>query len=366
MTVRARRGFAFALALLMTFPVAALSHNDGYTVAGDGGLNPLQEGSYEHQHGESDGHLPPVQRNVEVIGKVDLFELLEKPGRVSDVAGFGNYAYLGAFYEPDCAEPGGVFVIDISDPSSPRKVGFIPADPYTYVGEGVQVLDMKTSSFTGQVLIHNNESCLPVAGPTGSTTVIGGGTSMWDVTNPLDPKPLALHFGEGESGVAAHQSHSAFGWQQGERAYVVMVDNDEFGRTDIDIFDITDPRSPQFVVETGLRDFPGVLESPSPNGASAFLHDMVVKKIGDRYLLLGSYWDGGYIMLDVTNLPAEPTLLGHTDFGAVEPFAAEMGLPADWTPEGNAHQAEFSHKNDLFLGADEDFAAKRVTGTITT
>ena len=37
-----------------------------------------------------------------------------------------------------------------------------------------------------------------------------------------------------------------------------------------------------------------------------------------------------------TNLPAKPTLIGHTDFGAVEPFAAQLGLPADWTPEGNA------------------------------
>ena len=26
----------------------------------------------------------------------------------------------GAFYEPDCAEPGGVFVIDISNPSATR------------------------------------------------------------------------------------------------------------------------------------------------------------------------------------------------------------------------------------------------------
>ena len=51
-----------------------------------------------------------------LIGQpVDLFTLLERPGRVSDVAAHGNYAYLGAFYEPDCAEPGGVFVIDISN-----------------------------------------------------------------------------------------------------------------------------------------------------------------------------------------------------------------------------------------------------------
>jgi hypothetical protein len=345
------------LALVLAFPSTALAHDD------DGGLNPLEEGSYRHQHGESDGHLPAVQRNVEVVGRVDLFTLLERPGRVSDVAAFGNYAYLGAFYEPDCAEPGGVFVIDISTPSAPQKVGFIPADPYTYVGEGVQILDMSTPAFTGQVLIHNNETCVPAAGPLG--TGPGGGTSMWDVTDPANPVPLALHFGEGDPGVA-HQSHSAFGWQQGDRAYVVQVDNDEFSTADVDIWDITNPASPQFVVETGLADFPQILESPSPNGNSSFLHDMVVKQVGGRWILLGSYWDGGYIQLDVTNLPAKPTLIGDTDFGAVEPFASQLGLPADWTPEGNAHQAEFSSRNDLFLGADEDFGAHRVVGTIAS
>jgi hypothetical protein len=355
--MKLRAALTLALALILAFPSTALAHHP------DGAQNPLEEASDRHQHGESDGHLPAVQRNVEVVGHVDLFTLLERPGRVSDVGSFGNYAYLGAFYEPDCAEPGGVFVIDISNPSAPRQVSFIPADPYTYVGEGVQILDMSTAAFTGQVLIHNNESCAPGAGPTGLGP--GGGTSMWDVTDPTNPKPLALHFGEGDPGVA-HQSHSAFGWQQGDRAYVVQVDNDEFGVADVDIWDITNPASPQFVVETGLPDFPQILETPSPNGNSVFLHDMVVKQISGRWILLGSYWDGGYIQLDVSNLPAKPTLIGHTDFGAVEPFAAQLGLPADWTPEGNAHQAEFSARSDLFLGADEDFGPHRVVGTIAS
>lgn len=359
MVAKLRAVPALVLALMLAFTSSTLAHDDG-------GLEGLEEGSWRHQHGESDGHLPAVQRNVEVVGKVDLFTLLERPGRVSDVAAFGNYAYLGAFHADDCLEPGGVFVLDISNPSTPKQVAFIPADPYTYVGEGVQVLDMSTPSFTGQVLIHNNETCIPAAGPTGNLVPSGGGTSMWDVTDPANPKPLALHFGEGESGVAAHQSHSAFGWQQGERAYVVQVDNDEFGVSDIDIWDITNPAAPQFVVETGLADFPGILESPSPNGSSAFLHDMVVKQVNGRWILLGSYWDGGYIQLDVTNLPAKPTLVGDTDFGAVEPFAAQLGLPADWTPEGNAHQAEFSAKSDLFLGADEDFGPHRVIGSIAS
>lgn len=340
---------------------------------GDGGLDPLLQGSHEQQHGEVDGHLPPVQKNVKLVGRLDLFTGGEQPGRVSDVAAWGNYAYLGAFREPNC-ENGGVYVIDIANPAAPRQVGFIPASEFTYVGEGVQVLDMSTPSFTGQVLIHNNENCIPVDG---AIPIGQGGVSLWNVTTPSSPQPLALHVGDTDPAVQGtlphtsipHQSHSAFGWQQGDRAYMVMVDNAELGNvgagTDIDIFDITDPRAPQLVVETGLPDFPEIQESPTPNGNNVFLHDMVVKQVGSRYLLLGSYWDGGYITLDVTNLPAKPTLVGHTDFGPVEPFRAEMGLPADWTPEGNAHQAEFSFRNDMFLGADEDFGAFRIDARIT-
>jgi hypothetical protein len=356
-----------AMVVLAGAPVASAHDEED-----DGGLLPMQQGSWMHQHGEMDGHLRPVRRNIDVIGRLDLFPDEEHPGRISDVAAYGNYAYLGAFYAPDC-EDGGVYVIDIRKPWRPRQVGFIPASPFTYVGEGVQVLNMSTAAFRGQVLIHNNENCLPVDGaiPAGR-----GGASLWDVTNPRDPQPLAEHVGDNDPAVQGsvphtslpHQSHSAFGWQQGNKAYMVMVDNAELGNvgvgTDIDIFDITDPRNPQLVVETGLPDFPQIQETPAPNGNNVFLHDMIVKKIGSRYFLLGSYWDGGYIVLDVTNLPQKPTLVGHTDFGAVEPFRRTMGLPAGWTPEGNAHQAEFSYDNRYILAADEDFGARRIIGLV--
>lgn len=372
MPTRLRRSIASATVLALAFTGTALAD----PVIDDGAITDLQLGSHEHQHGGNSGHLPAVQRNVEVVGRLDLFGSGERPGRVSDVAGYGNYAYLGAFREPDCDE-GGVYVIDISDPANPREAGFIPASPFTYVGEGVQVLNMSTAAFTGQVLIHNNENCLPVDGaiPAGQ-----GGASLWDVTDPTAPRPLAVHVGDTDPAAynniphtsVPHQSHSAFGWQQADRAYLAMVDNAELGNVgggsgmDIDIFDITNPAAPQLVVETGLPHFPEIEEQPAPNGNNVFLHDMVVKKVGTQYLLLGSYWDGGYIILDVTNLPGRPVLLRDTDFGAVEPFAAELGLPADWTPEGNAHQAEFNYRNDLLLGADEDFDARRIDARITS
>lgn len=330
----------------------------------EGVLSPIT--AHDHQHDGPEGHLPAVKENVDLVGKLDLFEGGERPGRISDVGVFGDYAYLGAFYKPDCEE-GGVYVIDISNPAAPKEAGFIPTSPGAYVGEGVQVLDMNTEHFQGQVLLHNNENCLPLVG----AGVWGfGGASLWDVSDPTDPQPLAQHVGDTDPSAVPmsipHASHSVFGWQQGDRAYMSMVDNSELGETDIDILDITDPRNPELILETGMADFPQIAEDPPANGAWYYNHDMVVKQVGGRWLMLSNYWDGGYVILDVTGLTNdEPTVefLRDTDFG-LEPFAAEMGLPSDWIAEGNAHQGEFNRNGRFFLGADEDFDPFRNAGVI--
>ena len=344
----------------------------------DDAMTPLLKSIRHHQHGHVDGHLPAVQRNVELVGKLDLFGENEQEGRIADVAAFGNYAYLGAFASPNCENPG-VYVVDISNPTAPREADFIPtSDPSSFVGEGVQVLNMNTAFFQGPVLIYNNETCLPFGNPVlGDDPRLGlggpGGATLVDVRDPENWTKLADHVGDNDppppGGLpfgTPHNSHSAFGWQQGDKAYMVVVDNGEGGTTDLDIFDITNPRAPVLIVETGMDDWPQVTEDPPPNGNNAFVHDMIVKKVGDRYLMLASYWDGGYVVLDVTNLPEKPTYVGDTDFGAVEPFAGQLGLPANWTPEGNGHQAEFNYDNTMFIGADEDFDPKRLVGKITT
>jgi PA domain-containing protein len=363
------------LVALSLLPSSAAAHGHPESA---GAISPLQALSQgHHQHGGVGGHLPPVQKNVELVGKLDLFQDEEQPGRIADVSSFGDYAYLGAFASPNC-EGGGVYVIDIANPRAPQEVDFIPtSDPTSFVGEGVQVLNMNTEFFQGPVLIYNNETCAPFGGPVlGDDPRLGvagpGGATLVDVRDPENWSKLADHVGDNDPPPAGalpsgfpHNSHSAFGWQQGEKAYMVVVDNGEFGTTDIDIFDITNPRAPVMIAETGMEDFPEIQEGPPPNGNNAFLHDMVVKQVGDRYLMLASYWDGGYVILDVTNLP-DVQFLRDTDFGPVEPFSAAVGLPAGVTPEGNAHQAEFNHDNSMFIGADEDFGAFRFLGTITS
>jgi hypothetical protein len=152
---------------------------------GDGGADTLLEVDLlQHEGGITDflaaeqrggrqGHLPPSNLNVELVGQLTVSDIV--PGRISDVGALGNFAYLGAFAEP-CGS-GGVYVVDISDPSNPREVGFIATGPGSFVGEGVQARRLDTKDFKGDVLVINNEVCKA----TGNQI---GGLSIFDVIDP--------------------------------------------------------------------------------------------------------------------------------------------------------------------------------------
>jgi hypothetical protein len=185
--------------------------------------------------------------------------------------------------------------------------------------------------------------------------------NIHDVTDPANPVRLVSGFGDRDVyGTVANDIHSVFAWQAGDRAYAVMVDNIE--ATDVDIVDISDPRRPVLIAEYDLsvfRDADGNGMTRQDGMDEVFLHDMVVKEIDDRQVMLLSYWDGGYVQLDVTD-PLQPVFLADSDFADPDTIGGQLGLltPAGdlVPPEGNAHQAEFTRDNRFVIGADEDFA----------
>ncbi|MQB01769.1 MAG: hypothetical protein GEU78_16060 [Actinobacteria bacterium] len=316
------------------------------------------------QHGVDDGHLIGTGEWGKIT-LVDELRLTETEGLVADVAVSpdGNYAFLANWGEPDCAGPeagginnpdAGAWVVDISgvdrtgdDFNEAELVGFIPSHQDTRPGEGMQVVEINTSHFSGNILVMNNEACGPQ---------YRGGMTLWDVTDPLKPKRLGTSWGDRAPGLPdANQIHSAFAWQAGDKAYAVIVDNREW--PDVDILDITNPRRPTLIAEYDLREF-GVSQPELGLGDStSFLHDMVVKEIDGSFIMLASYWDGGYVLLDVTD-PADAQFIGDTDYEAIDPLLFER-TGAQLTPEGNAHQAEFTLDNRFFIGTDEDFAPYR-------
>src|SRR5829696_967700 len=310
--------------------------------------------------------VPPREDGLHLVGKFDLGGDLAGEGRVADVSAKGNFAYLTMFHEPTCGR-GGVQIVDISDPASPKGAAYIPSHVDTYSGEGSQVVTLNTRYFTGDVLVYQNEWC-----PQATNGI--GGVTLVDVTNPRQPKKLVEGAGDvtrkdgsqsnGVSQAKANQTHSAFAWEQRDaagvetgRVYVVLVDDLE--ELDVDILDITNPSKPKLVSETNLDQF--AQTGPTrPHGDAVFSHDMVVKRIGAKDIMLMSYWDGGYITLDVTN-PAAPVPLSDTDFAATDPARVPHGQFI--TPEGNAHEAEFTRDDKFFFATDEDFDPYRVVAT---
>lgn len=344
---------AFIASLLLAAPVLAVDPVDS--------VAPVQP----HQHGTDEGHLlgDGEWGKIELVDVVELYDATDPalgPGLIADVGidPDGNFAYLANWGFPDCAGPeaggrkspdAGIYVVDISgigeDPDFvPTEVGFIPTPQDTRPGEGVHVDDITTKFFSGEILAFNHEGC-------GKN--YKGGFSLWDVSDPTKPKRLATGIGDrtvdGSRRMIsdANETHSVFIWDAGDRAYLVA--QDEWEASDVDIFDITNPRHPVLIAEYDLNQY----GQPELGLTDTMLHDMVVKEIDGRFYMLASYWDAGWVILDVTD-PANPIFIGQTDYEAVDPLLLEE-LGVSLPPEGNAHQAEFTIDNQFIIGTDEDF-----------
>ena len=99
------------------------------------------------------------------------------------------------------------------------------------------MLSHQHAAFTGDVLVTNNEICKRRRG--------FGGMNIYDVTDPRPRRPRGrlrrLHRRAACARRRANEIHSVFAWDAGDKAYAVMVDNEE--TADVDIVDITDPQA---------------------------------------------------------------------------------------------------------------------------
>ncbi len=350
------------LGAVAVLPLALMLATSGVVAAHDGAVD-RDVAAAKGLHGDVNGHL----LGTGDWGDLNKIGQLEVSGAHNDlvadvaVSPDGMTAYLANWGEADCAGPetggqtspdAGAWIVDISDLANPTEIGFIPSHQDTRPGEGMHVANITTKFFNGDMLVMNNEQC----GKNGK-----GGVSLWDVTDPTNPKRLSENFGD-RSGVRGdtNSTHSAFAWDAGAKAYLVMQDSSEF--PDVDIMDITNPKRPRLIAEYDLNDY-GVAQ-PEIGLTDSDLHDMTVKNIDGRWILLASYWDGGYVLLDVTD-PTTPVFIGDTDFTNPDPELLEStGIAL--TPEGNGHQAEFTRNNEFFIATDEDFGPYRTGDFLIT
>ena len=331
---------------------AAFAHNAGSSA--DGAIdNAKITHDHHQQHGPPEGHLPPTAANVQLVSHLKLKNVVED--KIADVGVFKGYAYLAAWGGAMC-KYNGVHVVDIRNPAAPKEAAFIQAKEGSAPGEGIQAIHIDTASYDGDILVSNNEKCKDKAG--------FGGLNIYAVDDPAHPTVLSEGFGDetvpGQGKKPANEIHSVFAWDAGAKAYAVIVDNEE--QADVDIVDISDPRKPVLVAEYDLdQRFPQIVQATPTNLVEIFHHDVVVKKIGARQIMLVSYWDAGYVTLDVTD-PKNATYVGDSDFANPDPQLLEQtGLRE--APEGNGHEAEFTKDSNYIIAADEDFNPIGVRGT---
>ncbi len=302
----------------------------------------------------TEGHVPAnTNYGFEVIGR-DLLAGI-RDGLYTDVWSHNGYAYVGTFQEPGCTDAG-VFIVDIHQAVAqyPTMEGALVAEIRS--APNTRINDVKVHTVGDlDVLITTQEPCgAPIPGWShaggngkGPAYQLGqGGISLYDVTDPTKPKALKKNFLEFE-GV-----HNTFAWDFNGKSYLIGT-ADTFDFFDTFIVDISKPQSPSLLTITGALDWvpQGLnldqLETGSSGGL--FNHDVWVDLINGVPTAVVSYWDAGFVTLDLSD-PANPLFLGDTTYPDPEPI---VGQPY----EGNAHAAVFGGQGDYIFGGDEDFSA---------
>lgn len=303
----------------------------------------------------NDGHIPKdVNYGFEVVGRHTLSGVAD--GLYTDVWSHDGYAYIGTFQEPDCSNAG-VFIVDMAA----AVANYVGTDPTTFQGAAVteiksapktRINDVKVHTVGDvDVLITTQEPCgmqipgQPSSGGNPPGQVGQGGISLYDVTDPTKPKALKKNFLEYE-GV-----HNTFAWDYEGKSYLIGT-ADTFDFFDTFFVDITKPQSPTLLSITGALDWipQGLNLDQLETGSSAgvFNHDVSVEIVDGTPTAVVSYWDLGFVTLDVTD-PANPVYLDDSTYVDPEPI---IGEPY----EGNAHAAVLGGNGDYVFGGDEDFS----------
>ena len=186
-----------------------------------------------------------------------------------------------------------------------------------------------------------------------------GGITVYDVTNPERIHSIKRQ-------ALDTPIHNTFSWTTGEgNTYLMAVD--DINANDVIIMDLSRPQSPKVATVTGIADWLADPTNPVADDGQLFtgvfqaplLHDIWIEDLdpsdGENWVAVLSYWDAGFITLDV-NDPYNPIFIDDSTYPETDPV---LGIsPA----EGNAHAAVFGNVEvdgvgeiSVIFGGDEDF-----------
>jgi hypothetical protein len=301
-------------------------------------------------------HQKGAAFNMVAVGHNDL----DRRGFNADVWVHEGHAYVGSWGFSDfasgsktrfCPSPGksGVAVLNTIDPTDPQRVATLHNPPGTSV-EDVVAFTAEHGDFAGRDLAVGG---IQVCGGSRYDTSIFRGLVVWDVTDPASP----VEIGRLSTGCCTRGLHELEVQHRPDlgRTFVYASvpaseypddlspsgRRDQEGRGDFRLIDVTNPRTP-FEVSNW-----GVLHNPTP-GLPALglgcdpdpIFGHSVEPSADGRLAFVSYWDSGFIALDVTD-PANPVFKGRTEYPS--------------NADGDGHSSNYDEDRQLLFTADEDF-----------
>ena len=290
--------------------------------------------------------------NMEAIAHVDL----AARGYNADVWVHEGYAYVGQWgfgdwapgnsrFCPDDPATRGVAIVDAREPADATWISRLVQPANTSI-EDVVVYTARYGPYAGRdIAVGGLQYC-------GARHDIAAerGLMLWDVTRPETPvrigylKTACCTRGVHELEVQ-HRSDlgRTFAYasvptsRYADPATLTGV-RDVNGDGDFRLFDLTDPTAPAQVSEWAIHDAGGPFQGYGCDPDGNYGHS--AEPSADGKLVFLSYWDSGFVALDVTN-PASPVYRGRTVYEANE--------------DGDAHSAQYDEARKLLFSADEDF-----------
>jgi hypothetical protein len=299
--------------------------------------------------------------NMEVLGHNNL----NVRGFNADVWKYEDYAYVGHWGFADwatgnsrfCPSPpdNGVAVIDVSNPANPTRVATLQ-NPTGTSAEDVVVYTAPYGPLAGHDIAASGiQWC---GGGRHDPDAIHG-LMLWDVTDATHPVELGFYdSGCCTRGVHEFEVESRSDLSPGRTfAYATVpagsypdAENpnglrDAAGKGDFRLIDITDPAHPSEVSTWKVQQEGGPFAAQGCDPDGNYGHGAEPSEDGTLVFL--SYWDSGYIRLDVTD-PAHPVYTGRAAF----PVNAD----------GDAHSSQYDEDDHLLFSADEDFCKTSGSG----
>jgi hypothetical protein len=348
------------LAILLAAAIALVFAAVGSTAASRDDLLKDEKHFYEQlQKTYHGGSKAGSAWNMELVGHNNL----DVRGFNADVWKHENYAYVGNWGFADfatgndrfCPSPpnNGVAVIDVSSPAKPTRVATLQ-NPTGTSAEDVVVYTAGYGALAGHdIAAAGIQWC---GGGRHDPDAIHG-LMLWDVTDATHPIQLGFY----DSGCCTRGVHEfeiesradlgrtfayatvpAGSYPDSENANGLR---DAAGKGDFRLVDITDPRSPFEVSTWKVQQAGGPFAAQGCDPDGNYGHG--AEPSADGKLVFLSYWDSGFIELDVTN-PASPVFKGRTVYPA--------------NADGDAHSSQWDEARSLLFTADEDFCKASGSG----